>query len=389
MNTEDVWEKILVPLIIGPIFIIIKVLYDRWDFKKTQTKMLLNKLKLEKITNKLEKFYWPLYILLINDYDLWAKVKFDENSIEITESASDSEVDNVDMDYKFCSFSRKTGENLEKCSNPVAVNCIDKYGAYCIKHQQFKSKKVLENWTILYDKVNLLTKKETNIVDYNDIKQKSIKLKNNTLNESSNTDTKIDIPVKNTIVLENIVDNISENISDNTTNNTANNTANNISTLNSETVFNNTTINNICKSSSEESFKSSILLDINDKTSKCSSYSIEGLIDKNSNRSNELDIKSKMLDELLKHIVENHTKIAIIITENIYIAEPKSLMGKQLMKFIKFINIFKSEMDSQIKLINPCNYGAGYPKKLLPLVEREVFKLQKQYNELINNFYNY
>ena len=112
-------------------------------------------------------------------------------------------------------------------------------------------------------------------------------------------------------------------------------------------------------------------------------------MDKNSNKSNELDIKSKMLDELLKHIVENHTKIAIIITENIYIAEPKSLMGKQLMKFIKFINIFKSEMDSQIKLINPCNYGAGYPKKLLPLVEREVFKLQKQYNELINNFYNY
>ena len=74
-------------------------------------------------------------------------------------------------------------------------------------------------------------------------------------------------------------------------------------------------------------------------------------MDKNSNKSNELDIKSKMLDELLKHIVENHTKIAIIITENIYIAEPKSLMGKQLMKFIKFINIFKSEMDSQIKLI--------------------------------------
>ena len=148
MNTEDVWEKIIVPLIIGPVFIIIKVLYDRWDFKKTQTNMLLNRLKLEKITNKLEKFYWPLYILLINDYDLWAKVKFDETSIEITESASESEVDNVDMDYKFCSFSRKTGENLEKCSNPVAINCIDKYGAYCIKHQQFKSKKVLENWTI-------------------------------------------------------------------------------------------------------------------------------------------------------------------------------------------------------------------------------------------------
>lgn len=357
METEDIWEKIIVPLIIGPVFIIIKVLYDRWDFKKTQSKILLNKLRLEKITNKLEKFYWPLYILLINDYDLWSKVKFDETNIEITESASESEIDNVDQDYKFCLFTRKVGEGTEKCSNPVAINCIDKYGAYCIKHQQFKSQKALEHWSVVYDKVKLITKKkETSIIDYNAVK---------------NSDTKIDIPEKPE-VFKNLKRSGSYKKS-----------------------VNNGVLDKVEKADSNtSSSKSNISMDIvnlvkSDTSSKSSSLSIDGLIDRNSNKSNEIDIKSKMMDELLKNIQENHTKIATIITENIYIAEPKSLMGKQLMKFIKFINIFKSEMDSDMELINPCNYGAGYPKKLLPLVERQVFKLQKQYNELINNFYNY
>uniref|UniRef100_A0A6C0EII9 Uncharacterized protein n=1 Tax=viral metagenome TaxID=1070528 RepID=A0A6C0EII9_9ZZZZ len=336
METEDIWEKIIVPLIIGPIFIIIKVLYDRWDFKKTQSKILLNKIKLEKITNKLEKFYWPLYILLINDYDLWSKVKFDENNIEITESASESEIDNIDMEYHFCLFSRKEGDTTIKCSNPVAINCIDKYGAYCIKHQQFKSLKALENWSVVYNKVKLITtNKETNIVDYDSVKNECTKI------DVEQLENKI---MKRSRSYKKSVDNIHLDI------------------LNRENV---------------------------DTASKSSSLSMEGLIDRENDDKNEIDIKSKMLDELLATIQENHTKIAKIITENIYIAEPKSLMGKQLMKFIKFINIFKSEIDSDMELINPCNYGAGYPKKLLPLVERQVFKLQKQYNELINNFYNY
>ena len=54
----------------------------------------------------------------------------------------------------------------------------------------------------------------------------------------------------------------------------------------------------------------------------------------------------------------------------------------------KFINIFRSEINSNSDLINPCNYGAGYPKKLLPMVEKKVLTLQEQYNELINSYYD-
>ena len=70
METSDIWEHIIIPIIIGPLFISIKILYDKWDYKKKETNILKNKIKLEKLNNKLTKFYWPLYILLLKDYDM-------------------------------------------------------------------------------------------------------------------------------------------------------------------------------------------------------------------------------------------------------------------------------------------------------------------------------
>ena len=126
-----------------------------------------------------------------------------------------------------------------------------------------------------------------------------------------------------------------------------------------------------------------------DTSSLKSNEEISNLIDNLSiSNSDKEDINSKMLNELLKYILDNHTNILDIIMDNIYIAEPKKNMARQLMKFSKFINIFKSEINSNSDLINPCNYGAGYPKKLLPMVEKKVFSLQKQYNELINCYYD-
>ena len=43
----DIWEKIIIPIlvaILGPICVAIKVLYDRWDFKKKESVILRNKL---------------------------------------------------------------------------------------------------------------------------------------------------------------------------------------------------------------------------------------------------------------------------------------------------------------------------------------------------------
>ena len=323
MESADIWEKIIVPLIIGPIFILIKILYDRWDTKRTQKKMLINKVKLQKITNQLDKFYWPLYIRLLNDYNLWSKINFKDNIIEITESGSESEID-IDDNFTLCNYVKKEQDIIIKCRNPVAENCIDNHGAYCIKHKQYRSEKIINTWHMAFDKAKMVTKKNIDVVDYDKI---------------INSD-QITIHIEPKLEYD--------------------------------------TLNNIHSTLYKK-----------DTSSLKSNEEISNLIDNLSiSNSDKEDINSKMLNELLKYILDNHTNILDIIMDNIYIAEPKKNMAKQLMKFSKFINIFKSEINSNSDLINPCNYGAGYPKKLLPMVEKKVFSLQKQYNELINCYYD-
>ena len=66
LGTDNIWINIFLPIIVGTIFLMIKILYDRFDFQKKETIILKNKLKLEKINLQLKEFYWPLYILLIH-----------------------------------------------------------------------------------------------------------------------------------------------------------------------------------------------------------------------------------------------------------------------------------------------------------------------------------
>ena len=216
METTDIWEKIIVPLIIGPIFILIKILYDRWDTKRTQQKMLINKVKLEKITNQLDKFYWPLYMRLLNDYNLWSKINFKEKIIEITESGSESEVDTND-DFITCNYIKKEKDNIIKCNNPVAENCIDNYGAYCIKHKQYRSEKIINTWHMAFKKSKLITTKNIDIVDYDKVtksEQTTIdiepKLEYNTLNNIDSSPYIKDIlSSKSNEEMSNLIDNLS------------------------------------------------------------------------------------------------------------------------------------------------------------------------------------
>ncbi len=40
MESSDLWEKVLIPIIVGPIFLTIKILYDKWDYKKKENMKL-------------------------------------------------------------------------------------------------------------------------------------------------------------------------------------------------------------------------------------------------------------------------------------------------------------------------------------------------------------
>ena len=147
LSTENIWVNIFVPIIIGPIFLMVKVLYDRWDFKKKESAILSNKLNLEKINNKLQKFYWPIYILLLRDFNLWSNLKIkEEDDIEITCSDSDSDCEGYNFDTcPKCNYFKKTVDGLViQCRNPVAKNCVINKQSYCIKHFNFENNKLLK-----------------------------------------------------------------------------------------------------------------------------------------------------------------------------------------------------------------------------------------------------
>lgn len=65
MNTSEIWTNIIIPIIIGPIFIYFKTLYDNYSKSKKENILMVYNHKQEHLSNILNKFYWPLYIKLL------------------------------------------------------------------------------------------------------------------------------------------------------------------------------------------------------------------------------------------------------------------------------------------------------------------------------------
>ena len=110
MELSEIWIGIIIPIIIGPIFIYLKTLRDEIAERKYNRKKEIYKNKLFQINELLENFYWPLYISLISiqqySYHLPIKNRFryDSNS----SSDKQSNEDESGIDFKEKSFMRQT-----------------------------------------------------------------------------------------------------------------------------------------------------------------------------------------------------------------------------------------------------------------------------------------
>ena len=58
MDTESIWLSIIVPIIIGPLFIFFKSIYDNYNKNKTDHQLLVYNNEHDKLDNILNKFYW-------------------------------------------------------------------------------------------------------------------------------------------------------------------------------------------------------------------------------------------------------------------------------------------------------------------------------------------
>lgn len=287
----NIWTDIVTPLIISPILLLIKILYDRFTLVNDKNTEIRNSKELDKIKHKLSDFYWPLYIRLLKDYDIWSQfLIFDDRYYDYLDNDTDSD---SDMDIlQRCQFKftcTKDGINsIKYCNCPVHVNSTYGDEILCHKHRNMSS-----NLQIYSNCENL---KEESIV---------------------------------------------------------------ITNLGGRTFAGNFSGNNTGE-----------ITGITDHTKK--TKTILGS-----------EEKKKMITEMLT----NHEKIHDIILENISLGEPNSRIGQELMKYLKFISVFKGIYGKEH--INPISYNAPYPKKLLPYIEKKVFSLQKKYNNLIDNFYQY
>ena len=99
-----------------------------------------------------------------------------------------------------------------------------------------------------------------------------------------------------------------------------------------------------------------------------------------------------LIDNLDETIIKLYIDIKNIILENIAIGQPRSKLGRELTKFIRFVEMEKIVFDSngtkKEKLFKSINLGvANNVKKLLEIMEVDLFVLQREYNKMIKNYY--
>ena len=103
MNLSEIWTGIIIPLLVGPIFIYIKTVYDNYTKNKREHKLELYNLQCNNLKSSLNNFYWPFYIKLLcidklnykiplkNDYEYISDDEEDEEEV----SSNDNDNDNV------------------------------------------------------------------------------------------------------------------------------------------------------------------------------------------------------------------------------------------------------------------------------------------------------
>tara|TARA_B110000208_G_scaffold189822_1_gene252198 strand:+ start:1198 stop:1929 length:732 start_codon:yes stop_codon:yes gene_type:complete len=119
----NLWVNLLITIIVSPTLLVIKILWDRCNKRRQESIIMNNKLLLEKISLKLQNFYWPLYIRLVKNHSI--SVKLCENSARMVDIEQKSN-NNTCGD---CVFTDP--ETTITCKNPVYCNSDSKY---CLNH---------------------------------------------------------------------------------------------------------------------------------------------------------------------------------------------------------------------------------------------------------------
>jgi hypothetical protein len=118
MDTETIWISIIVPLVIGPLCIFLKSIYDRFN-KKVDDRILNNYTEsLNRVSDKLKKFYWPVYLHLLCIYQFNFNIPLEDKELSSSGSSTSSSGSSCNSDNGDSSkqkFVKYTKKKLRKC----------------------------------------------------------------------------------------------------------------------------------------------------------------------------------------------------------------------------------------------------------------------------------
>ena len=98
METSDIWTNIIIPLLIGPLFLYLKSVYDNYIIRQNEYKLMVYNNKYEHLTYVLNNFYWPLYLKLLCITQLTYTIPLKNDYEYYSDDGSNSNVDDSNSD---------------------------------------------------------------------------------------------------------------------------------------------------------------------------------------------------------------------------------------------------------------------------------------------------
>jgi len=410
METSEIVTTVLIPLFIGPLFIFFKTLWDRYNAKKDNVKKIEYDEQIGKIREQLNNFYWPVLIKLkcLNHLN-YSEVKTEHIELkEIFLEDSMSEPSDI-KPIKMENNRRKKRKKGKICGNNTMIE-----GDFVVCQNIVKK-------TDVYKMCQKCLRKKKNKVEFSDSDSEAYKSSDN-LNRDDNLNlyTKIDIEghLLNTeeklLNTEEKLLNTEEKLLN--TEEKLLNTEENLSwdekdvdtkirrrkTIKQNDIAENIELNeNLTLTvDSPRKVKINIVDDTSgtSSSSKASSSSGSNIIGEDKLVKKTIKIEKLLKFELDNKIITLCVEIKNIIEGNIAIIKPDKKLGKELVKFIRFVeticiianyNTKKKEMKNKKKYINYNYRDLGVidnTKKLIKIISDKLNLLLIEEQDVKTNY---
>lgn len=337
VDTSTILTSIFIPLFIGPVTIFLKDLWDRYKLHNVEIKKNYYQENIKIVKDKLSLFYWPIYIKLCCLYHL------NYNIIEDTDKAI-PKIETQEINLSETQSDTPNEEEME-----LRERIRKKYKKKKCGYEYFNEDGV----SIICD----------NLVNHHDTSKFCLECRKRIL-ENKKPKKK-----RNKRKKEHITINISDDLEWER------------NTSDSE------------YSSPDEQFME--IMKILDKKSDSSLSDItgDGVGIVKDLPQKEVILDRIMIEKLDNKIIEICKDIKQIILNNIAIGQPKSKLGRELTKFIRYcemeIVVYEANKKKKNqKFYDSKNLGVvNNIRKLLEIIEIDLFVLQKEYNKMIKNYY--